>query len=87
MNTKELSIYCQVIPYTTYPKNELFIQCINYIEFKSHAKGTLCGVLIQKDPEIGIILCMDDTSTSFVFVTNLKCVFEKTSGGMNFLTM
>ena len=80
--THEVKEGHRIHPSTLHPSDVLFVQCINYINLNSHAKGTLCGVLDNGVARIGCILYMDDSSTSIAFVTNPVCFFEPTSGTM-----
>ena len=80
--THEVKEGHRIHPSTLHPSDVSFVQCINYINLNSHAKGTLCGVLDNGVARIGCILYMDDSSTSIAFVTNPVCFFEPTSGTM-----
>lgn len=69
----------RVHPSELNPQHCSFIQCINHIGFDSKAKGTLCGIVRDGIPSIGIIIFMDDTSTSIATVTNPSCFFRPTT--------
>ena len=63
-----------------------FIQCINYTAIKGKARGTLCSWFFENrslkktEVRIGVILLMDDLSTTIASVTNPTCFFERTEG-------